>query len=311
MVVIKGCCIAFDHDSPRVCVNLLSKETMIQDICVHFVGPQGQHDNLLRNTRHIKPTHLFGRAFTVYQWIKTLSMINARYKYDDELPSFSDFKNTMEEAVECLIEESINTFDDETVQRTEIARDDIAGIRASSNLNVIGNNCSDDNSAAYLPLRYLYVTNAEKTTNNCHTDTTHDFLVSAAKTAGINVEAEQEEYNKNSRSLRSEHPLNEFSDGESILAGGWPDVFLLGNAQFGRKSSPSDADVKHLLMQFTQAAASNQLLLFYLFDRKQRMSTITTQNHLSISLRLSCRKISKASFKMQWPIQREKMQSMY
>ena len=92
---IKGCCIAFDHDSPRVCANILSKETMTQDICVHFVGPEGQHDNLLRTTRHIKPTHLFGRAFTVYQWMKTLIMINPRYKYDGELPSFFDFKKTI------------------------------------------------------------------------------------------------------------------------------------------------------------------------------------------------------------------------
>ena len=172
-------------------MDLLSKETMTQDICVHFVGPQGQHDNLLRSTRHIKPTHLFGRAFTVYQWIKSLSMINPRYKYDGELPSFSDFKKTMEEAVDRLIDESINTFDDEAVKRTEIARDDIAGIRASSNTNTIDvhhndssrvpTDCSDDSSSsADLPLRYCYVTNAEKTANNCHTDTTHDFLVSAA-----------------------------------------------------------------------------------------------------------------------------------
>ena len=98
---------------------------MTQDLCIHFVGPQGQHDSLLQNTRHIKPTHLFGRAFVVYQWIKSLSMINPRYKYDGELPPFLEFKRTMDEAVDCLIDESIKTFDDEAVKRTEIARDDI------------------------------------------------------------------------------------------------------------------------------------------------------------------------------------------
>ena len=285
---IKGCCIAFDHDSPRVCVDVLSKDAMIKDLCIHFVGPQGQHDTLLQNTRHIKPTHLFGRAFVVYQWIKTLSVINPRYKYDGELPSFLEVKRTMEEAVDCLIDESIKTFDDEAVKRTEIARDDIAGIRATSNrdelqLSDISAQCptasssTKEISASHMPLRYSYVTNVEKTANNSHTDTTHEFLVNAAKTAGINVELEQNEYNK-SKSMRSENPLSEFDNGESILAGGWPDVFMLGNASLGEKSSPSDAQVGHLLMQFTQNAATNRLLLFYLFDRKQRMSTIRSMH---------------------------------
>ena len=286
---IKGCCVVFDHDSPRVCIDLLTKASMTQDICIHFVGPQGQHDTLLQKTRHIKPTHLFGRAYVVYQWMASLKVINHNYQFEPQLPPFEEFQATLNNAVDTLIDQSIKTFDDEAVRKTEIARDDIAGIRASSDRNVVNtqhisanleglalnhSNIADDRE---LPLRYSYVTSSNKTSNDSQTDTTHDFLVGAAKTAGIDVESEREEYNQ-SKSTRSENPLNEFDEGEIALSGGWPDVFFLGNAKLGKKGSPSDTDVKHLLMQFTSAAADCRLLLFYLFDRKQRMSTISTMH---------------------------------
>jgi hypothetical protein len=280
---IKGCCIVFDHDSPRVCIDLLTKANMTQDICIHFVGPQGQHDTLLQKTRHIKPTHLFGRAFVVYQWMASLKVINHNYQYEPELPSLTEFQAMLNNAVDTLIDQSIKTFDDEAVRNTEIARDDIAGIRASSDVNVVyaqnDNQCPSNvaNHKRELPIRYSYVTSAEKTSNDNQTDTTHEFLVGAANTVGIDVEFEKDEYNK-SKSLRSEHPLNEFDQGEVALSGGWPDVFFLGDAKLGKKGSPSDTDVKHLLLQFTSAAADCRLLLFYLFDRKQRMSTISTMH---------------------------------
>lgn len=101
------------------------------------------------------------------------------------------------------------------------------------------NNDDDVRSHPELPLRYSYVTSSNKTANDCHTDTTHDFLVGVANTVGVNVESECDEYNK-SKSARSEHPLNEFENGDMVLAGAWPDVFFLGTAKLGEKASPSE-----------------------------------------------------------------------
>ena len=50
-------------------------------------------------------------------------------------------------------------------------------------------------------------------------------------------------------------------------------MFLLGKSG-GLLNKLSDKQVVHLLMQFTTAAASCQLLIFYLFDRKQRHSVL-------------------------------------
>ena len=61
--------------------------------------------------------------------------------------------------------------------------------------------------------------------------------------------------------------------GDQALLGGWPDVFLRVKCG-GSLNKLSNKQVVHLLMQFTTAAASCQLLIFYLFDRKQRHSVL-------------------------------------
>ena len=50
---LKGCCILFDHDSPRITKDLLSAETMGEDSCIQFVGPKGEYDKLLTRTKTV------------------------------------------------------------------------------------------------------------------------------------------------------------------------------------------------------------------------------------------------------------------
>ena len=141
-----------------------------------------------KKTRHIKPTHLFGRAYVVDQWMASLKVINHNYQFEPQLPPFEEFQATLNNAVDTLIDQSIKTFDDEAVRKTEIARDDIAGIRASSDRNVVNtqhisanleglalnpSNIADDRE---LPLRYSYVTSSNKTSNDSQPDTTPSWL---------------------------------------------------------------------------------------------------------------------------------------
>ena len=78
-----------------------------------------------------------------------------------------------------------------------------------------------------LPLRYCFLTSAEKTEFNSQTDTTHEFLTNAAKAVGIGVDVEQQigKYYE-AKSRRSSEPTSEFTDDQLIFLGGWPDLFM-------------------------------------------------------------------------------------
>ena len=159
---IKGCSIVFDHDAPRVCTELLNQENMLSDICVHFVGPKGSYDTLLRKTMSMKTPHLFARAHVAYQWLAVLRKINPLYKNQPELPTFNSFSNTLAEATENLVNNTLATEDKAAAKHTEIARDDVSGIQATSNIEQIGDDSSDVSSENHdsdgtLNLRYSYL----------------------------------------------------------------------------------------------------------------------------------------------------------
>jgi len=67
------------------------------------------------------------------------------------------------------------------------------------------------------------------------------------------------------KSAREHEPLCEFTEMEELLTGAFPEVFMLGKA-YNRRSSLSNKQLEHLLLQFTNAAATNRGLLFYLYD---------------------------------------------
>ena len=278
---IKGCCIAFSHDSPKVCSDLLSKENILSDIGIHFVGPEGSYDTLLQKTRTTKSVHLFARAHVVYQWLHVLKMVHPLYRDEPDLPPFEVFQSRLDGTIDELLARSLSTTDGDAVERTNIARDDVAGIRSTSQIGPRHSSTNNDNEVqeegGELSLRYTYLTYSEKTEFNAHTDSTHEFLSGAARTLGVNVDFEREKY-KEAQSRRSADPVNEFSDeGKDALVGGWPDIFLLG-MDSAKRGCLSDKQIIHLLMQFTTSAASCQLLLFYLFDRKQRHGTIQSMS---------------------------------
>ena len=130
---IKGHSICFEHDSPKVCSNLLSPDTIKEDIVIQFVGPDGEYDKLLNKVKTMKPSHLHARAHVIYQWLAALKKIkNPLYKDEPKLPDLESLRDSLKTTIDSLINESINTFDSNALERTEVKKDDIAGIRASS-----------------------------------------------------------------------------------------------------------------------------------------------------------------------------------
>ena len=126
-----------------------------------------------------------------------------------------------------------------------------------------------------LALRYCYVTNANKTMNDSQAHSTHDFLLGTANALHLDVKDERRKYSTSkSKSRRSSAPVNEFEQGDMALVGANPDVFLLGRAYGKKKGTLTQKQTTHLLLQFTNNAASCSNLLFLLFDQKQRHSVI-------------------------------------
>ena len=144
---------------------------------------------------------------------------------------------------------------------------------------------SRDDRDEDFPMKYSYCTQQKKSAHDMNTDDAHDYLLSAAKTLGVNVSEAKNEYNdskvasKFAESRRSDVPSNEFAGGDTgekdeALRKSFPDVFFLGKAYDRTKPSLNAEQVKHLLLQYTSNGASCRPLLFYLFNRKQRHGTI-------------------------------------
>ena len=103
---------------------------------IQFVGPDGEYDKLLNKVKTIKSSHLHARAHVVYQWLAALKkMKNPLYKDEPEMPDLETVRDSLRTTIDSLIDESINTFDSDALDRTEVKKDDVAGIRASSDRN--------------------------------------------------------------------------------------------------------------------------------------------------------------------------------
>ena len=116
-------------------------------------------------------------------------------------------------------------------------------------------------------MKHTLLTSTHVSPNNDYRDSLHNFCTSAAKTLGVDVDDEVQMYNK---SLRSEHPINEFRSSEFLRTAAHPDVFMFGTS-YGEKGGTLTAKrVIHLLGQFTNAAACNRNFIFSQLDMMQR-----------------------------------------
>ena len=68
----------------------------------------------------------------MYQWMAALKTLHCLYKSEPALISLSETKRRIKKTVDTLLRQTINTFDDACVNTMNIARDDVAEIRASS-----------------------------------------------------------------------------------------------------------------------------------------------------------------------------------
>jgi hypothetical protein len=129
--------------------------------------------------------------------------------------------------------------------------------------------CNDTEFA----MKFCLLTDQNTTMHQSNMDSSYIYLTNAAKSMGINVDTEKEKY-IDSKSFRSQYPVNEFTTGEFGLVAAFPHIFMFGKAYKKHVSNLKQKDCIHLLMQFCSAAAQCRTLLFYLFDIQRRHSNI-------------------------------------
>jgi hypothetical protein len=142
---LRGHSILFDHDSPRVIKDLLSAENINDSIDIHFVGPDGQYDHLAKKA--LGSAHVSARAFAVYQWLSVLGEVNEMYSDDGPLPPFRQVVERIGKCNKALVENALLVATDEKIAKeTDIARDDIREVRASSGRRELASTLLGDTS---------------------------------------------------------------------------------------------------------------------------------------------------------------------
>jgi hypothetical protein len=72
--------------------------------------------------------------------------------------------------------------------------------------------------------------------------------------------------------IRDDSPICEFGESDKLFVQAWPQIFMFGSAGFYDTGGKllKDQQVEHLLMQYTNSAATTREILFYLFDAQSR-----------------------------------------
>ena len=266
---IKGCGIYFNHDSPLAVSNLLSSDAINEKVTLHFVGPEGEYDALAAKV--IGSANVEGRPWVIYQWLKVLQEVNCHYRYDDELPDFDEVKARIKAANKSLIENAEHINDESVLRETEIAKDDARHIRTYGQKYTCDTEKEVKTSGSDFPLRCSFITPNTSTTAN------REYIECAAETLGVDDSTQ-----KQWMSRREDTALNEYDNGDQLLAKGNPDVFLFGTAYSNNSPTLSKYQREHLLMQYTTSAGSNRQLLFQMYDSDRRHGVISSM-HAKVS----------------------------
>ena len=268
---VKGCGIYFDDDSPQVVSNLLSQESINGNVLLQFVGPDGEYDALAAKV--LGSANVHGRAWVIYQWLKVLKEVNCHYEHDDELPDFEEVEARVKSANKDLVDKAEHLDDKSIARQTEIDKDDVREVRASSgNRDQLWEQDNDANvneEEGDFPFRCSLLTSSAKAAQG--TDADHEYLVSAANALGIE---DKKRAFAIATSRRDRDPLNEYENGDETLAKAFPDVFMFGSAYGNKRPSIQKYQNEHLLLQYTTSAASNRPLLFQLFESMWRHGVI-------------------------------------
>ena len=242
---LKGHTNSFKHEGPTAASHALRRcFPNFDDIGflfqVVFVGPAGEWERL-RNFAY-GCSELRVRPHPVYMWLKALRAVNHLYcdividESDVALRELSSVQESIFANAEIITSQS-------AVAMEQILTDDIAESRCFE---------VDTDSAPAVVSGSVFVD--ERVPVNC------------SKTNASVLDAISSSVDPSIRVRRSELPVNEFADNDTLFCGAFPDKFLRGIG-FGSRASLSDEQTMHLLLQHTCTFARDPRFTFLLFDQ--------------------------------------------
>jgi len=302
---IRGHAIAFRHTAPIICslALLLNQvqtgetdresvaELLTESLTVHLLGSKGAGDEIARTAQKV----LSARPFVVYQWLSVLKRVHKHYAEDPELPDFKEFAQNVDASNAAVFANAEHIRDKETLDAEKVLGDDVSHVRTGvydGGVDDEDDMSRQDNDAAF---GHSYVMDENQQVNALgpamrdrdNAERAAESLQAVGAAFNLDISKNIETWKKDGKagwtSGREEEPLSEFEDGEALLVGSYPHVFMYGNGystqQTTRKVNENGEvkvnpinrkQIEHLLLQYTAHAARSHQLLYYLFDHEMR-----------------------------------------
>ena len=259
-----------------------------RSITIQLVGPDASQDKLCHRAQ--KQAILQIKAHNVWQWLSVLQVCHESYKGDPKLhalSNFSEFKKAVSKAGQQVFKDAAAVSSTMDLVSDLIVGDDIAQVRSGiltrSKLAMIQKDKTGANDQSTMMVSHSLVTDASPIQKSVdvamkENQKLADHLAEIAESFNVKIPCKEarhsdEEQQDSWVSLREEEPMCEFTDMQALLVGAFPNVFMLGRT-YPQKNLLSPQEMEHLLLQHTNAAATNRELLFYLFDCKARHRVI-------------------------------------
>ena len=286
---IRGHHIIFRQDTPLIaCIALMCyqettnreelKGLLPKSLMMELVGFDREIESIYRQAKRERVVQ--ARPYIIYQRLAILQHIHEKYKKDPKLAlandsnfhqAFTRFKDNIKLCHDEFLNNPVLTTDEDVVNSDISFGDDVAAVRSDilneSNMPQEG----DDEGNAHINMGYSYIhtpdlgkSNPMDMMDKCMKETVRAFNVDPHQD-GVATDPLQ--------SIAGNVPLNEHTDMDEILTGTFPEVFLFGKS-YPKSKTLSKDQIRHLLLQFHNNAATNRELIIYLYDWTSRQEVV-------------------------------------
>lgn len=247
-----------------------------------LIGPDGGMDILLKNAA--KSPFMKCRPHALYQRLCVYQHCHKHFMNDVKLPTgddvdfpraFAMFAKNISKLNQSLESSIIKVTDSTAIDSDKYETDDVASVRTSvsTHTDVCHPPNQQQQQECNFELSYTLVTKPPEL--SIDRDTQKDeqnrrsYLLELLDAFGIALPDKDCPW----KVSRETEPGNEFECMDKLLVMTFPHIFLLGKT-YDTTSLPNKSQIRHLLCQFTCAAAVDRELIFYLFDAQSRHSIL-------------------------------------
>jgi hypothetical protein len=278
---LRGHTIAFPHCGVADALATLRRRVRLPDpaslpehLHVVFVGPDGRPEDVQRGLDLVRDINV--RVDVFYRYVDVWRRLNRHFAATVDIDGTMDTRRALTRVPSVLLERATVIDDATAVALEAVASSDVARVRSGEE------DGADAGSSSGSPPQErdgILLTSSLVTAAADHPDSarTH-FLNALRRTLGTPQEHAAIAPGVRTAPLRlvvprSEHPVNEFTDNDVLLYGAFPHLFFTGRGlPDGGRLAPTD--IHHLLFQFHNRFAMDEVLIFHLFDQRSRWAVV-------------------------------------